>query len=261
MRSLLAIAAVQLLASPALAQPVMPRFSYKYPTPDNRFELVVIGSGDVSETWAAQVKADDAAIRAAYKRSGLYRTGNTTDPVWTIDEYWDYPASAFPDGVHAVRVHGGHSVVPKAVQMGGFPIDGRLSPDRERTALDAPAVTFYALGKPLRTYTVRDLVSDPDAVPHSSERVLWCETWMQYPDSMRCVVETTDGNAVVFDVTTGEIIGRMKTQRWFRRQAWTAGAVLAAFAAVALAGFLWWRVRRRGMEYLAVEAEPGRHDA
>jgi hypothetical protein len=246
------------LTSPALAQPVTPKLSYNYPTTDGRYELVMLGTGGLPVTYPAAVRDTDATLRATYKKSGLYPVGNTTDPLWTTDEYWDYPASAFPDGVHAARIHGGHTVVRRAVLV---PTDGRLPADAERAALDAPAVTFYARGKPLRAYTVRELVSDPDALPHGPERVLWCETWMLYPETMRCSVETTDGNVIVFDVTTGEIIGRMKSQRWFIRQAWVVGAVLAAVAVLAAAGLVWWRVRRRRMGYPATAAEHGRGDA
>jgi hypothetical protein len=220
----------------------MPKFSYKTLTSDGRFELVILGPGDLPETVAASVKAEDAALRAMYPRSGLYPANNTTAPVWTADEYWDYPTTPLTDGVHAVRLHGGYSVLLQAVRQDGVATDGRLPADAERAGLDAPAITFYARGRPLRTYTVRELVSDPAAVPHGPDRVVWCDGTMAYPQTLRYSVSTTEGNQIVFDVATGEIVGRSKTHRWLTRHGWKIAAGLAAVAV--LAGVGWWRLRR-----------------
>ena len=103
--------------------------------------------------------------------------GNTTDPIWTIDEYWDYPTNAFPDGVHAVRIHGGSS--DSAAVCPAWTVSrptAGLPAEVEQSALDARGHLLRARASRFERIPSASWLSDPDACRTVPSAILWCET-------------------------------------------------------------------------------------
>jgi hypothetical protein len=233
-------ALVLLLLAPAARAAVFPEpYSWQKDVGD-RWRFVQLGDP------AAEAAAPSAAarrqfegLRAKYPATGLYPRDGTA-PVWTVDGYAPihnvFPAA---DGVHLVRVEG------RAWVESSFPTQGRrLPPGDEAEQLDAPALTFFAGGRPLRAYTVRDLVANPDKLPHSPRYVLWPAGSALNDATGRYVQFTQDGQKNVFDFRTGErlekVAGGLANP--------LAGKVLAAAGGVSLAlgvGWAWWAFGRR----------------
>lgn len=228
-----------LLAAPASAAVFPEPLGWQKPVGD-RWVFVQLGDPAAE----AAVKSADARrqfeeLRAKYPATGLYPRDGTT-PVWTLPGYAPIDnLFASADGVHCARIEG------TAWRTQSFPTMGRrLPPGQEAEQLDAPALTFFAAGKSVRTYTARDLVTNPDKLPHSPEHVLWAAGSALNDGTGRFVQFTQDGQKNVFDFRTGErlekVAGGLSNP--------LAGKVLAAAGAVSLAlglGWLWWAFGRR----------------
>src|SRR5688572_1374322 len=80
-------------------------------------------------------------VAARYPSSGLYKSGSLK-PLWTVDWYADHVA-VLPDGIHVIR-HG-----PWA------------------SSLDDEAFTFFAKGKSIRSFRIREFVADEADVRRS----------------------------------------------------------------------------------------------
>ena len=163
---------------------------------------VFVQLGDPAKEDA--VKSADARrqfqeLRAKYPATGLYPRDGTA-PVWTVPGYTPIDHT-FPsaDGVHCVRIEG------EAWVTQSFPNQGlRLPPGDEADQLAAPALAFFAAGKPVAGYTVRELVSEPRRLPHSKRHVLWPAGAALNDSTGRFVQFTQDGQKNVFDFRTGE---------------------------------------------------------
>ena len=66
MHPLPTIVAVLVFSTPIAAQPVMPKFSYRYPVSGDRYELIVLGPGDLPEMAGPGEGQTEAALRAKY---------------------------------------------------------------------------------------------------------------------------------------------------------------------------------------------------
>jgi hypothetical protein len=115
-------------------------------------------------------------------------------------DWFDYDAYPANDGVHVVRIHGENT------QWRHFPSGNRLDDDIIREQLASPAITIYANGQPLRTYTVRELVTKPDDLPQTMKYILWSAGCTITQDGKQFVLMTQDARQVIFDLTTGAIV-------------------------------------------------------
>jgi hypothetical protein len=201
--------ALLLATTPAFAAGVIPEsYSYTKPIAGGKFLFVMLGNAD------AEAKAKDADARAAfrelrakYPRTGLYRDG-TNELVWALDDPAFAPADNVfisTDGVYLVRIDG------EAWRTMNYPGAKRLPADAEQRQLDAPAVSFFADGKRIQQYALKDLVSDPLALPHSPEHVLWPAGAVLNEDTGRFILFLQDQTRLTFDYRTGDLLSRTKS--------------------------------------------------
>jgi hypothetical protein len=146
-----------------------------------------------AEGWEEWFAAPIRDIRRTYNVSGLYRNDGSTTPLWTVDWYARYVQVA-SDGVHLIRV----------------PSVAATSPSDE-------ALAFFANGRMLHSYRVRDLVDLPWLLPRSVSHIWWtADEYLHFDDTdMTYTVRTNHGEHIVFDVTTGTIIDASHPARWF----------------------------------------------
>lgn len=172
--------------TPARANFIPMRQSYTQLDPGGRFVFVML---------VPEVELDGApnrdAIRSQYARSGLYPVDGPAIPLWTVDWYAARGlVTVSSDGVHLVRIAG-----------------GSVSTERWGQHADAVAVEFFANGRSVRSYTIRDLQVDPDRAERSVSGTLTRTLGYWVDDSSgRCEVSAGDGGWYVFDIKTGEMI-------------------------------------------------------
>lgn len=182
--AVLSAAAVALTAADAAAFiPPLPE-TYTIVTGDGAFVFVMLAPQ--SGYWGKTDNPESAAVRAKYLRSGMYRNDGSAVPLWTSDGYvYRFQLDVFPDGVHLVT----RTFLPQ-------------QPD------DA-ALTFYAHGQILRSYTVRELVTNPDSVfeqRYGPRNYAWCQRTSFRTTPMEFTVETVEGRRYVFDVRAGRVV-------------------------------------------------------
>lgn len=85
-----------------------------------------------------------------YPQSGLYLNDGSSNPLWTVD--WPGFVILPADGIHLVR-------------RGSWP--------RQKDGYDVEALSFFANGKLLKRYSVRDLVDFPWLLPRSVSHYIW----------------------------------------------------------------------------------------
>lgn len=120
----------------------------------------------------------DKEIRKRYRQSGLYRTHPLT-PLWSVS--W-YAFKVFPasDGEHLIR-------------MGPW----ASSPDQL-------ALAFYANGREIKQYLIRDLVKDPSRLRYTVSHFFWLAE-ASYDDKTQLFhVKTVDSQPYTFSILTGE---------------------------------------------------------
>jgi hypothetical protein len=221
-------------AGPALAEKPKPVYpvTYSTPSPNGQFLFVLLAppSGDP----ALDPDNTDHAkqLRTTYPASGMYRNDGSTAPLWTV-EWYDYAVFPADDGVHLVREHG-------SARLATF-IGKRMPEDKAREQLDGPALSFLENGKVLKTYTVRELVTTPDELPHSLTHVMWMSDGTVTRDGRRFVLTTQDAHQVVFDLATGEVVGRKKLGLG-GGQIWVVRGLMAFVALFVIAAVVRWLV-------------------
>lgn len=226
------------VAAPALAdkpKPVYP-VTYSTPSPNGQFLFVMLAppSGDP----ALDPDNTDHAreLRKKYPASGMYRNDGSTAPLWAADwyAYFVHPAD---DGAHLVREDS------PARTLAPF-IAKRLPDETVREQLDGPALSFLANGKVLKTYTVRELVTDVDDLPYSVAHVLWMSDATVTRDGTRFVLTTQDAHQIVFDLATGEEVSRRKAGLGGGR-IWVVRGLMAFVALFVAAAIVRWLVMGR----------------
>jgi hypothetical protein len=144
-----------------------------------------------------------------YPSNGLYLNDGSKTPLWTVD--WIGRAYLPADGVHVVK-HGGWSS-----QFAGY---------------NTEAITFFANGKPIKSYRVSDLIDFPSLLPHTISHYVWDEWGLARYEGQsntpvlfvndvegyysRSVIfnelahtmslKTLQGDSFVFDLNTGDIV-------------------------------------------------------
>ena len=231
-----------LAAGPAPAAGVLDdALSYTKPVPGG-YTLAVLGDPAAEAKQSADARRRFEELRAKYPRTGLYRDGSG-ELVWAVEDGayapydYIYPAA---DGVHLVRIDGEWWRTKDFT--GGR---ARLPAEEERKQLDAPGVSFFAGGKPVKRYAVRELVTDPGRLPHTPQHVLWLSGGSLNEGTGRFVLFTQDANRVTFDYRTGEVLSRGKAGL-ANPMLTTVLAVSGALAAVVLGvwaylAFVRWR--------------------
>lgn len=151
-----------------------------------------------------------SAYSPIYTQSGLYRNDGSAQPLWVID--WSAQVFLPSDGIHLVRKG-------KWARIGDY---------------DEEAITFFAQGKPVKMYRVRDLVDFPYFLPRTVSHFEWQKTDATSPVKVKMLdgaelpfqtgvsfdelthtmkLETLQGDRYVFNVETGEIISSYRPVR------------------------------------------------
>jgi hypothetical protein len=197
-----------LAAGPAAAAGVLDEaLSYTKPVPGGRFVFVMLGDPEAEAKQSADARGKFAELRAKYPKTGLYREGSN-ELVWAVEDggyakdYNLFPAS---DGAHLVRIDG--EWWREKDFTGGR---NMLTPEEERKQLDGPAVSFFAGGKLMKRYAVRDVVTGPAALPQTPHYILWTTGGVLNEDTGRFLLDTQDSNRVAFDYRTGEVLARSR---------------------------------------------------
>jgi hypothetical protein len=208
--------------SPIRADSPTPPRSYKEVARGEKFVFAMIAPGTVEDDvwqWNEETAASIRAIRRAYTRSGMYRNDGSAEPLWTVDWY-AHRVEVASDGMHLVR-HG-----PWA------------------SSTDQEAVSFFADGKLLRSYSIRELIDNRIMLARTSAHFFWQEEGRFDDDQLKYALATKDGNQFVFDVRTGEIVSQF-------RLAPVALWGMAAVFGVGFLGLLVWLVRHRRLRLQA----------
>lgn len=189
----------------AFADSERPFQSYAIETADKKYLFVMLKPDDSLKKLATQ-----------YPQSGLYLNDGSITPLWTVD--WTGYVFLPPDGVHLIR-------------RGPWP--------QTEDGYDVEALTFFAFGKPLRSYRVRDLVDFPWLLPESVSHYRWRQEHStnpatnkvnfrlldgsdSYEDDQGVVfgvraltmeVETKNGERYVFDLQSGSILSAHRPVR------------------------------------------------
>jgi hypothetical protein len=191
-----------------------------------------------------------------YPANGLYLNDGSKTPLWTVD--WVSYAHLPSDGVHVVKQ-------ARAWSEAGY---------------DSEAITFFAYGRPIKSYTVRDLLDFPSLLPHTTTMYKWSQGFSRYHGESNTPVmfmsdndryfsksvtfdesthtmtlRTLQGNVFVFDVNTGEILEARRPVRTSVLVALVVG-LIAYCLYVARASkrprILWWQSGVRLLLYSAL---------
>lgn len=161
--------------------------TYKIVSPDGRFVLVMLNG--VYEEPGNNVSpsiAEANKLLLKYTASGLYKNDGSNSPLWVMPYIsWRAKLELLSDGHHMV-------------------VWGEWSSDT-RTYNDT-ALTFYEDGRRLTGYAVRNLVMDPEELPHSVSHYQWVLDSALDDVQGMLTVETYNNEKYVFDVSTGKIV-------------------------------------------------------
>jgi hypothetical protein len=196
----LAILAILVPVSAAFADKPGPPMTYTKTSPNKQFLFVMV-SPDSLEEEVKRYNEDAAkkvrAIRTTYPKSGLYKNDGSKEPLWTVD--WFRGSVIVPsDGVHLVSVE---YTPPSKV---------RRNDPLPKESLQQPALSFFAKGKLLRSYEVADLVDRPEQLSRSVSHFRWMKEHNILDQKQQLEVITYDGNNVLFDLKTGDIVKKTR---------------------------------------------------
>ncbi len=161
--------------------------NYSVVSPDARYLLVMLGY----LTCDPCVTGDDWVgksnnLSENYLVSGLYRNDGSAEPLWTMGYVsWQKGVIVSPDGHHLVV-------------WGGWPTQG--GEYREE------AFSVYEDGKPIKRYEVRDLVANPEGLPHTVSHYKWVEKSEFDGGRNLLMVRTVMGEEYSFDMGTGDVV-------------------------------------------------------
>ena len=207
-RSAAAVLLTAALAGPLAAQgKIAEALGYTKPVGGGAYTFVMLGDPAAEARVAdAAAKAKFEALRQKYSKTGLYR-GDTAELVWAVEDGafspydFTYPAA---DGVHLVRFDG------EWWKTKDFTGGKQLAADEAQRQLDGPALSFFADGKPIRRYTVRELVTEPGELPHTPQHVLWTSGGVLNEGKGTFLLLTQDSYRITFDYRTGEVVSKEK---------------------------------------------------
>ena len=164
-----------------------PPRSYAISSPNNKFIFVMIAPNafELVSFYSDETKQEAKRVREKYSKSGMYLNDGSTTPLWTVDWYSRSVLIA-SDGVHLIRRG------PWALKSSN------------------EAFTFFANGKAVRSYKIRDLVKSIKDLHHTVSHFSW-----EAPDSMKLdedkhtlSVSTLNNEHYIFDYRTGKRLSK-----------------------------------------------------
>jgi len=245
LRSVANLAALFAFPSTLLAQPDVRLggpTTYTTPSPNGEYLFVMIAPRPASSEKSLDPEKEqsqkDIYAQYAATGSGLYRKDGVK--LWGVDWY-SYRVWPADDGVHLVRLHGDFPLSER------FPASKRLSDEVVAEQVQAEGLSFYASGKLLRVYAVRELLKNVESLPHSLHHVLWSADGVLTADGRQFGMMTQEPRQIYFDLDTGRIVidrpaGLGNAQLWVVR---ISMAITAVGVVILMAGYLYRRRRGR----------------
>jgi len=210
-KSALLVALILLTSSTAIGDSPLPEYSNRKESPNGKFLFVMISAYPAESDGKGYIEplfSEIKKIRSTYPISGLYRNDGSTVPLWTVD-WFAHQVEPLSDGIHIVRR--------------GPWASSSLS----------EAVSFFAEDELTRTYTVADLVGDPEGMPHSVSHFRWRSYEWLNDSSKTYTIITKHNEYHLFNVTKGEIIISINLNH--------AIFGIAVFLVCSFSGYRWWR--------------------
>lgn len=159
-------------AAPTYGNGAFAPYTYVKPSSDGKYVFVMIAPSD-ERNPTEQARR----IRAKYSKSGLYLGDGSVKPLWTV-EWYSFGVFVASDGVHLVR-------------------QGALA-----SSLADEAFTFFAGGKELRSYKVRDVAHKN--VLQMASHFVWLADINLDDEEKTLSVKTLGGEKYSFDYRSGE---------------------------------------------------------
>ena len=168
---------------------------YALESSDKKYVFIMLGESPFNNSPSPKFKDRN--------KSGLYLNNGSIDPLWVVD--WTAYTFLPSDGVHIIR-RGSWA------RLGDY---------------GAEAISFFANGKILKSYSVRDLVDFPQFLPRTSSHYKWqkkisnknqvlelsntalveADVSVEFNESAHTMqLATLQGDIYIFDVNTGEIV-------------------------------------------------------
>lgn len=156
-------------------------YTYTKLSPNGQYLFVMLAPGK------------ELAGEVPYTVSGLYFNDTSTTPIWTVDWY-AYAVDVLSDGVHLVRWG-----------------------DSWAHDTSDEALTFFANGKVLRSYTVGDVIDTALGLPRNVSEFFWVkeETPAFDVNNHTLAFATGTDEKYTFDYTTGVMVSARRPLRAF----------------------------------------------
>ncbi len=176
---------IMLIPVLAFADQELAPISYTKTSPNKQFLFVMIFPEGATRYgyMSAEQKTSEQQIKSRYRQSGLYRNDDSTTPLWTVGWYARNVLIS-SDGVYLIT-------------RGPW-----------ATTSNDEALTFFANGKLLRSYQIKDLVGFIDSffLPRTVSHFRWEKSRSLDDEKHTLTLFTLNEDAYVFDITTGEIV-------------------------------------------------------
>jgi len=179
------------LARNACADSVADPDSYIIVSSNHKYVFVMLSPLSVeaeAALWNEKKANEVQAIRKKYKQSGLYLNDGSTNPLWTVD--WYGSVVPYSDGVHLIRI--------------GPPA----------STSQQEAISFFANGRLLKSYKIRELVDFPLLTHYTESHLTWRSDTSLDDRNKRYHLRTVLGESYTFDITTGQMVSSFRLPRW-----------------------------------------------
>lgn len=213
-RAGLAVLVALVTAPSARADSPASPYTYRVTSANGKYAFVMLSPNSVDDEcreWNEATAAEIRRLRCEYAVSGLYPANESARALWTVDWY-RHGVEVASDGVHLLR-GGPCPYLPR----------DRDGPGSEELATEA--VSFFANGRLIRTYSIGELVDRPDELPRSVTHFNWLREASLDDERSEYTVVTLDGNRFVFDLRTGDIVSQSRVGRRMWWGWWIVGAV------------------------------------
>jgi hypothetical protein len=165
-----------------------PPRDYAVPSPDGRYLFVMLEPREFKLEEKDEEKSvpHTETLREKYPSSGLYHNDGSKTPLWTVDWYANR-VFVLSDGRRLIRI----GERPELYRE-----------DRGTLTFDATglAVGFYDHQKLVKRYSIDDLVSRPEILPHNHRYVRWLRKVSLDERSDRLKVSMEDGKTYIFSL-------------------------------------------------------------
>lgn len=164
-----------------------PPESFTKLSPDRKHILVILAPKpyDVSNSLSKK-----------YPISGLYVNDSSVKPLWSLPS--DFCCSRVDILSNAKNL----------ISWNAWPADNGT--------FDQTVAWFFENGREIRNYKIRQLVDNPEHLRHSVSHYRWIDRTEVDDRLNRITLRTLNGQIIVFDGTTGEVISRARTSRYYR---------------------------------------------